>query len=815
MRLLKRVLQIFLVVIVLLVVVGGVGGYWFITKSHPQIDGTLRVAGLKSKVEIVRDPMGIPHIYADNVDDLFFAEGYVQAQDRLWQLEYNRRIGHGTLSDIFGAATIKQDRFLRTMGLGRAARADVAAMSDSDKRPLQAFANGVNAFIDTHLDNLPLEFTILGFKPAHWEPVDTVAWGKVMAYNLSGNYETELLRASIAEKLGAAAVKQLLPSYPATGPFSIPPEAREYKSQIPNANIQIPNPNNQIPIPSVGIPDLSEIAAINASLGLRGEGVGSNNWVIGGAKSTTGKPLLANDPHLGIQMPSIWYAIGLHCTPKTEACPYNVVGFTFPGVTGVVLGHNDRIAWGVTNLGPDVQDLFVEEINPQNPNQSKFNGKWEDIQVVDEPIKVKGVVSETLKVQVTRHGPIMTPVLGSGVTKPVALQWTALRERSRLFESVLRINRAQNWDEFRAALKLWDVPSQNFIYADVDGNIGYQMPGSVPIRAKGDGTVPAPGTGEYEWTGYIPFDELPFVFNPPTHFVATANQAVVPPTYKYWITADWAAPYRQQRIVDLLKARDKLSIDDFKAIQGDVYSIPLAELQKYVVALKPEGFLQTRAMEHVKVWDGQLTTESIGGTILEATYKRLFENIFAGKLSKELLDSYRGTNDYHRRVILALLADPKNEWWGSAGREALVQKSYAEGVDWLGSQFGDAPGDWKWGRLHTATFAHPLGSVQPLNLLFNAGPVAAPGGVNTVFATSFKVVNNRYDVSSVASMRAIYDLSNFANSLQVHTTGQSGQPLNKHFSDMVLLWRDVKFAPMYFDRAALDRVKEGVLILQP
>ncbi|HEX7594545.1 MAG TPA: penicillin acylase family protein, partial [Anaerolineae bacterium] len=681
-------------------------------------------------------------------------------------------------------------------------------MSDADKRPLQSFANGVSAFIASHSDNLPIEFTILGIKPAPWEPVDTVAWGKVMAYNLGGNYDAELLRASLIEKFGAAKANELMPPYPATGPFTIPPEAKNYQSLITNDKIPIANI-------SIGTPNLSEIAAIDASLGLRDEGVGSNDWVIDGSKSTTGKPILANDPHLGIQMPSIWYEVGLHCVPQSDACPYNVAGYTFPGVPGVVIGHNDRIAWGVTNVGPDVQDLFIEEVNPQNPNQSKFNGKWEDMQIVDEPIKVKNVVSETLHVQITRHGPIMTPVLGSGVTQPLALQWTALRERSRLFESVLEIDRANNWNDFRTALRLWDVPSQNFVYADVDGNIGYQMPGNVPIRAKGDGSVPVSGTGDYEWTGYIPFDELPFVYNPPTHFVATANQAVVPPTYKYWITADWAAPYREQRITDLLKAKDKLSIDDMKTIQGDVYSIPVAQLQKSLVAIAPEGVLQQRAMEYVKSWDGKLTTESVGGTIAAVTLDRLMSNLFTDKLGIDLAESYIGTSDYSRRAALALLDQPNSDWWGPTGRDAVLKKSYADAVDWLGSQFGDAPGDWKWGRLHTATFNHPLGSVQPLDLLFNAGPVAAPGGVNTVFATSYKIVGNRYDVSSVSSLRAIYDLSNFANSLQIHTTGESGQPLDKHYSDMVLLWRDVQYAPMYFDRAALDKVKEGLLVLQP
>ena len=460
--------------------------------------------------------------------------------------------------------------------------------------------------------------------------------------------------------------------------------------------------------------------------------------------------------------------------------------------------------------------MYIEKINPLNPSQYEYQGKWEDMQVVEEPIKVHDVVSETLHVQITRHGPIMTPVL-SGVTQPLALQWTALRERSLLFPAVLMLNRAQNWDDFRSALRLWDVPAQNFVYADVDGNIGYQMPGVVPIRAKGsDGTVPIPGwTGEGEWLGTIPFDELPFVYNPPTHFVATANQAVVPSTYKYLITTDWSAPYRKQRIDDLLSAKDKLSIDDMKAIQGDVYSIPLAQLQKYILTIPPDGFLEQRALDQVKAWDGRLTTETVGGTIVAVTLEKLVNNVFSQALGQSsLLEDYISATDYNRRAVLALLAQPSSDWWGKEGRDAMLKKSYAEAVDSLGNRYGDAPVDWHWGRLHTATFDHPLGSVQPLDRLFNAGPVAAPGGVNTVFATSYDP-GASFDVDSLSSMRMIVDLSNLNNSLQIHTTGESGQPLDKHYNDMVLLWRDVQYSPMYFDRALLDKIKEGLLVLVP
>ncbi len=807
MRRFMRILLIVAIVIVILLVAGTGGGYWFASRSFPTINGALHVPGLKSSVQVVRDPLGVPHLYADNMDDLFFATGYVQAQDRLWQMEFNRRVGYGTLSEIFGAATIKEDRFLRTMGLGRAARADWAALSAEEKHPLEMFANGVNAFVNAHLDSLPLEFTILGFKPAPWQGMDALAWAKVMAYDLGGNYDSELERSQLAAKLGADAANELMPPYPTEGPFIISPEMKDYKAPV--TDIALPSDSL-----AIGSPDLTALAAMERGLGLGGEGVGSNNWVIDGTKSTTGKPILANDPHLAIQMPSIWYEMGLHCIPQNDACPLNVVGFTFPGFPGIVIGHNDRIAWGVTNVGPDVQDLFVEKMNPNNPNQSEYQGKWEDMQVVDEPIKVHDVVSETLHVQITRHGPIMTPVL-PGVTQPLALQWTALRERSRIFQAGLLIDEAKNWNDFRSALKLWDVPSQNFVYADVDGNIGYQMPGNIPVRAKGDGSVPVPGwTGEYEWTRYIPFDELPFVYNPPSHFIATANNAVVPTTYKYLITNDWSAPYRAQRIADLLKAKDKLSVDDIMAIQGDVYSIPLAQLQKYIVAIQPNGTLQQRALDQVKAWDGRETEDSAGATIMAATLDQLVRIALGQRINDaKLSQTYLQDTADNRRVILALLTHPESHWWQGAGRDATIGQSFEQAVNAL-AKYGDNPAEWRWGRIHTATFEHPLGSVQPLNLIFNAGPVGVPGGVDTVFATPYDPTDP-YAVTWVSSMRQIVDLSNLGNSLTIHTTGQSGLPLSKHYSDMVPLWRTVQYAPMYFNRDALDQAKEGVLVLQP
>jgi penicillin amidase len=633
---------------------------------------------------------------------------------------------------------------------------------------------------------------------------------------LGGNRTAELVRARLREKLGADKAKEVWLDYPSQGPFIIPTEAKDYK-----AAHQEFNPTEEMPLIALGNPNWDAIARVDARMTL-GDGIGSNNWVVDGTKTTTGKPLLANDPHLGIQMPSIWYAIGLHCAPVSADCPYNVVGVALSPTPSVIIGHNDRIAWGITNVNPDVQDYFVEKINPSNPNQYEFQGKMEDFQVVRETIKLKGGGEETIEIKISRHGPIMTPVL-QGITEPLALQWTATRERSDVLNGVLAIDRARNFEEFRNALRKFDVPSQNFVYADVDGNIGYQMPGNVPIRAKGDGSVPVPGwTGEYEWKGYIPFDELPFAYNPPTHYIATANNQVVPSTYKYLITNDWSAPYRAMRLSELLKSKDKLSLDDFKSIQSDVTSIPLQALQKKIAALsfEKEKVLPNRAMEFVKTWDGRLETENIGGAILQATYLRVIKNIFASRLDADLLNAYLDTGIAPRAFLLNALEQPSGDWWDDPGtpsketRDDVLKKSFEQGVDDLGKQLGDAPAEWKWGKLHTATFGHPFGSIQPLNLLFNVGPIATHGDGYTVNNANFRDSVN-FAQRTVSSTRFIHDLSNWGNSLNIHTTGESGQPLSKHYGDMIMPWRDVKYAPLYFDRAALEKVKEGTLTLVP
>ncbi len=823
-RILIRVLKVMAIVLLVTILLALGGGYLFLTRSFPQTNGTLKVGGLKHPVEIIRDAMGLPHIYADNAGDLFFAQGYVHAQDRLWQMELNRHVGHGQLAELFGdtefgdSTTVKADKFLRTIGLDRAAKADLQALDSQSRGYLQNYADGVNAFLRQHQDNLSLEFTLLGYKPADWQPVDTVVWSKVMAYNLGGNYEDELLRVRLIDAVGKERIDQLVPSYPALGPFIIPPEVKRFGSIAPPPSSVWQGKDEEIV--AIGKPDLEDLQAINDSLKLMGEGVGSNDWVVDGTRTTTGKPLLANDPHLDISMPSVWYANALHCTPVSAECPFDVAGYTFPGVPGVVIGHTSRIAWGVTNTGPDVQDLFIEKINPENPNQYSYQGQWQDMELDPQVIHVKNGADVPFAVQYTRHGPIITPVL-KGVTATLALEWTATHERSTIVKSLLALDRARNWDEFRDALRSWDVPAQNFVYADVDGNIGYQMPGRVPVRARGTGTVPAPGwTGEYEWSGYIPFDELPFVYNPSSHFIVTANNQVVPKDYKYLIASNFAAPFRARRIGELIDNGAKLSPDDFKRIQGDIYSAPLTKLQKYVLPLKPNGFLAERALKYVKEWDGNLTQDTIGGAILEVTYSSLVRDLFEPLLGPDLFKSYLQRGDAHRLAIDQLLDDPNNPTWDDPEtlqqetRDDRMAKAYFEGVDWLGSQFGDWPPDWHWGRFHTATFAHPFGSIRPLDLIFNYGPTGVPGDGYTIFNTGFDY-SKPYTDQTVSSMREIIDLSDLDRSWWIQTTGESGQPLNAHYTDLTPMWRDVRYAAFFFTREAVEKVKSGDLKLEP
>jgi penicillin amidase len=794
--------------LLLLVLVVAVGGwfYWMTRHPWPQIDGTLQVSGLQAPVDIVRDPWGVPHVYAQNTHDLFFAQGYAHAQDRFYQMEFSRRIGQGRLSEMLGDAALEQDEFIRTIGWWRTAQEEASRLEGEARVALEAYAEGVNAYVERHRDALALEFAILRLTGTKvdiepWTPAHTIAWGKVMAWDLGGNMRTEIWRAQVVAELGQETLAEWTPPYPDDHPVIVPGGV---------AWEQLP---------------LQEAAALSDqafSFG-RGEGIGSNNWVIAGDKTTTGAPLLANDMHLGIQMPSIWYEVGLHCQTLSDDCPYNVTGFSFPGTPGVIVGHNDRVGWGVTNLGPDVQDLYVERVNPANPRQYEVNGEWVDFEIVREEIVVAGQDEpEVIEVRLSRHGPVLNEVMDDlpvEANQVLALKWTAL-EPGEIFKAVLLLDQAQNWDDFRQALRYWHVPSQNFVYADVEGNIGYQAPGRIPIRANGDGQMPVPGwTDEYEWTGYIPFEELPSRFNPPEGFIVTANHAVVDASYPYLISLDWARGYRGQRITEMIEAQDKLSAHDIKEIHGDNKSLSAGEVVPYLVALTPDEPELRQALDRLAAWDLQEHKDSAEAALYEIVWCHLLPELFE-EASEDLRP---GGSSWTMVLVRDLLTQPENHWWDDARtatveeRDDILLRVLQQGYAWLEKRHGKNMDKWAWGKLHTATFENPsLGQsgIGPIESMFNRGPIPASGGNAIVNATGWPM-DDPAVVGSVPSERMILDLADWQRSQTMHTTGQSGHPYHEHYGDMILLWRDIQYHTMHWERPALEADAEGTLRLEP
>ena len=729
-------------------------------------------------------------------------------------MEFWRRIGSGRLAEILGESALDSDRFIRTLGWHRTAAQELEQLDAETRAVLEAYAEGVNGYVSTHQDRLGLEFIILGltgveFEPEPWTPLNTLTWAKVMAWDLRSNMDDELLRAHIAARLGSPAIGPLVPPYPEDHPVIVPH-----------------------PLTGTTLQAVPEVAFETHILGggddpsLRA-GLGSNNWVVAGSRTETGMPLLANDPHLSIQMPSIWYEVGLHCEPVSDECPYNVVGASFASTPGVIIGHNDRIAWGVTNLAPDVQDLFIERINPENPNQYEFQGQWLDMEIIREEIRVAGEEEPVVVfARITRHGPIINDVAGgteeewSFGWQPLALSWTALQPGT-LARSILLLNRARNWEEFREALSYWDVPSQNFVYADVEGNIGYQAPGHIPIRASGDGSMPVPGwTGEYEWVDYIPFDELPRAFNPPEGYVVTANNAVVEPDYPYFLTMDWLPGYRAQRIVELIEADPSLSLADMQAIQGDSTPLYARDILPYLLALSSDDPRLGQALDLLRAWDGRAVRDSAGAVLFEAFRVHLVDLIFGDELGEQLLRRARSTVQI---ALVDLLADGASSWFDDVTthevetRDEILLQALEEAVEELTETLGRDMSRWRWGDLHTATFENQsLGQsgIGPIEALFNRGPIPVDGTIATVNNTGYSL-SRPYVVRVVPSYRQIVDLEDFTRSVSMHTTGQSGHPFHPHYDDMIDPWRNIEYHPMLWERADVEADAEATLVLTP
>jgi penicillin amidase len=807
-----------------------------ITRSFPQTNGELQVPGLQAPVDVYRDAYGVPHIYASNSHDLFFAQGYVHAQDRFWQMDFWRHIGSGRLAEMFGDSQVETDQVLRTLGFARVAQEELDSFDATSRAILDSYTAGVNAYLaerggaDLSLEYLVLKAINADYQIEPWQPLHSITWGKVMAWDLGGNMDAEIEKTALLKDLTPQQVADLVPPYPQDKPVIVP--GFHISGKLGGRETAL---NGGLDNLSPALKDLRrKVNLLDRVLGPGGVGIGSNSWAVSGELTETGMPFLANDPHLGAQMPAIWYEVGLHCTQRGEECPYQVTGFSFAGVPGVIIGHNDDISWGFTNTGPDVQDLYIEKINPENPNQYEVNEVWVDMDIVEETIRVAGGDEVPLTVRYTRHGPLIsdTTYLGEdfagsvGVGMPgdfaVALRWTAL-EPNHLFRAIWRFNRAENWEDFREGAQEFVAPAQNLLYADVNGNIGYQMPGHIPIRANGDGSLPVPGwTDEYEWLGYIPFEELPHSYNPTQGYIVTANHSVVDGSYPYLIATVFAHGHRAERLVDMIEnAPGPIDIPYIETMQGDNKDLN-AETLVPILLQVPVGIENEVYRQLLEGWDYQAHMDSPAAALFEVFWKNLLALTFQEHLPE---DYQAGGSSRWFEVVANLVEQPDSPWWDIPSttpvetRDFVFSMAFAAAVDELKDTFGDDPEGWSWGDLHTLTLVNQsLGNsgIGVIDALFNRGAFRTSGGSAIVNATGWDASEEQpYIVRSLPSMRMIVDLGYLSNSQTIHTTGQSGHAYHDHYVDMTDPWRMIEYHPMLWEVDEVEVGAEGVLRLVP
>jgi penicillin amidase len=845
-----RIVLLVILVIVAVVVLGGVYLYNDWTRGVlPQHSGELTVAGLNDRVEIIRDGLGIPHIYASTSHDLFFAQGYTQAQDRWWQMEFFRHIGNGAIQELTGQSDslTSTDVFIRTIGWRRSAERDLAALDEETTGYLQAFADGVNAYIGSRAPgDLAFEYNVLGltgvsFNIAPWTPVDTLVFAKIMAWDLGNNRDRELERTALYDTIGQEMTDFYIPAYPYD----------QHPTMIHGDELPADAETSLEKSPEISAGDaISTIMAGNVPIDTsfifgHGSGIGSNNWVVSGSLTESGSPLLANDPHLGIRMPSIWYEIGLHCQPLGDTCPFDVIGFAFAQSAGVIIGHNQNIAWGITTLNLDLQDTYRITVNPDNPLQYEWNGEWRDMTTYDETIQYGDGGVMTIQVRETHLGPILNDnridpdtgePTGFNNENPLALRWVGL-DNSSLFKSVLMVDRASNWDEFREALQYWDIAPQNFVYADVEGNIGYQSTGHMPYRVENhSGLTPVDGaTDAFEWQGFIPWDYMPNLYNPERGFIVTANEALIAPEYYDWLTTqlgegnnyvfsqDWDYGYRSQRINDLIVELAPHTAETFAQIQGDNLNLSAQELVPFLAELQFDSADVASARDWLLTWDYRMDMDSPQAALYAQFWMRLVNNLYDDQLEAAGYNPDDGGRG--QWVTLQLMSEPDNVWWDNITTEGIVEtrddilaRSLTEAYSNTVAALGSNRDTWRWGALHTSTFVStPLGEsgIDLIEGYVNSRPAETSGCGDCVNATNYVAARSDATVNWIPSMRMIIDLSDLTLSQTMHSTGQSGHPASNHYADMIDSWRNIQYHPMLWTREQVDGAAAQTLVLNP
>ncbi len=856
-RLLPRPLRVstyVAVALTLVLVASLLTGVVLLRRSFPQTAGEIEVPGLAGDVEVVRDDHGIPQIYADTTEDLMRAQGYVHAQERFYEMDVRRHATAGRLAEMFGEDALETDVYVRTMGWRRVAEAELPLLDPATRVALDAYAAGVNAYLDEREPSqVSLEYTLLNvqgldYRPEPWTSVDSLAWLKAMAWDLRGNMVDEIDRSLTAAAVGERRAEQLWPAYPlddhapivgqgavVDGVFE--QDADTYATRLPTRPAPFADPDVAAQLRSLA----ATTGRMPAWLG-RGDGLGSNSWVVSGEHTDTGEPILANDPHLGVSMPGVWMQVGLHCRTVGEACPYDVAGFSFSGVPGVIIGHNADIAWGFTNLGPDVTDLYVERVVG---DRWRHGGELLPLEQREERIEVADGDPVTITVRSTDHGPIVSDVddelarvaSDAGVPRgsadraeyAVSLSWTALTPAPTA-DAILALDRARDWTSFRAAAADFAVPSQNIVYADREGHIGYQAPGRVPIRKSGnDGLTPSAGwRPENDWTGeYVPYDGLPSVLDPDEGFVVTANQAVTGPDYPYFLGADFDRGYRSQRIRDLVEEQvadgGTVSVDDALATQRDVRNDWAATLVPHLVRPRLAATYDDDGQRLLDDWD--LTQPADGPQSAAAAYFNVvWRNLLALTFDDELTGDQRADGgDRWIAAVGDLLERPDDPWWDDVTtdvvetRDDIVRTALLDARDELTSTVSPDPDDWTWGQLHRLELdSSTLGEsgIAPVEHLFNRGGWEVGGGGSLVDATGWDA-REGYEVATAPSMRMVVSLADLDDSRWINLTGVSGHAYHPHYADQTDLMVEGRTLPWAFSREAVEAAGEDTLTLVP
>lgn len=821
---------IFLIVFVGLLAVGA--AFLWLRTSLPQTNGTVTLKGLSDEVEVLRDKHGIPHIYAKTDADAFFALGVVHAQDRLWQMEVNRRTAAGRLSEVFGSALLDTDKFLRTMGFAKAAESGARSLNERTLAELEAYAQGVNAYMATRSGALPPEFLLRSpegdLEP--WTVLDSLGWLKMMSYDLGGaSGDRELDRFAISQIVGHEAMMEFWPPYPGAEPMNVPdiPEFYGMEPGLGDLEARV-----RVELPS------EELNRLHPA-GVLYEGIGSNNWVLSGEHTKSGNPILANDPHLGLTTPQVWYYAHLVSDEGLD-----VMGATFPGVPYVVLGRTDKVAWGFTNTGPDVMDYYLEKVAPGEPRSYVTPEGTETFKTRIEEIKVKGGEAHRMKVRETRHGPVMSDVLGSvrrylGDDYVLAARWTALDETDTTANAASALVRAKSADDFLAGAVDFVSPQQNMVYADVDGNIGYVAPGRIPVRGEGNltrGFVPGLGwDAAYDWQGYLPFEELPQIHNPPSGIVVTANENVLETNltdYPHFITAEWSDPYRGNRIWDLLGRTEKHTLETVAAVQTDTKSTFAEEILPRLIDAVDESAVNGEILTELDLWNGfDASLESWEMTLFLTWIREINNRLYRDEWAQLNLGptdtSSRNTWATKPELLKAMLDGRSTRWCGDAVADpepkgveacrAIITQAFNDATERLSNRLGKNYENWRWGDVHIATMSHTYESVGGIVRQFFQNEVPAPGGPYTVNVGggSFNADGEMMSMGAGASLRHIFDLGDLDSSLFMTSNGQSGNPFSGLHNTFVEPWSRGEYFTFSSQKRDAEIGRTGKLTLKP